>query len=984
MLSHLLILLSIALLMISLFRHGQIIGFGDNIFDLSPANELAKSFPAWSNRTDYFGAIDDGASWTLWFILLWPAERLFGPGITQAMVLFCLVAGAYLAFRCFMLELRVGWRPATASGFAYAINPLTLLILNNNYPLEWMLAAVPAIALVFAKAAKRRTESKSITFAVPLLCFLLVPILAANPALLALLLVALVAAHAAISVAAKIGASYARWLGLVSAYALACSLWWLIPSATRYLTAARIANTNAASYAWVVARATLLNAMRLNTLWEWRYSDYYPFAQKTDHNTLLYGAGFLLVAFLFIAPFAARTRAVRRRLSVPLFGALIALFLSKGLHPPLTILAEMFYRLPGAFLFREPTFKFGAVAIFLLAATSGFIFRLGQARVKHKDLLLVVCCSICMLSWWPAITGAIMRGSSGPALSGELGLPSTYYRVPRYWTTLASYLQQHAAGDGVLVLPADSFYDRDYKWGLYGADYLPMWLLPTRVWTIGTSMYTSSAALKTYSGLIARYLARGDSRLPQLLRELGVRYVLFRGDLTTRSPEDIWSKAFALRFAGQNSGRNFGPLKLIDLGTPVPQIFEQPSAITTGHLEPDVIQKLLPRSESQPLIQEEPKDKRRLTIRPQLDWAYLDQFGALNIRVVDPAARVMLADLKIAALAGRGDSCTLSHLAWHETSRPQNGALKVRLLRFTNVLLLPGFNGLAISCPRWQVPGFDEQQSGGIRRGQVVFGAARLLATKNASLPTRYGQPSPMYMYAHMRPLNSVVRPGGMFKVRGVPASTADLALLFHLRGAVGTRLCFAPVDASGSVASDLAVARCMAHQGIDSPLGISISSLDVVGSSPRGKIRPNISVSASNVCGSSPCTLLGAWVNTRVSAAGCAPRCRRDPIVSGRVPRLLRLLPGLLFVFPSPGNKIVGMLQAYSDTWRAFDVRTLEPVPHTVVNGWANGWRVSGPHPIVVINVLCVAQYAAVALALGLLAVLAIRAVRKTEKAQA
>jgi len=553
-------------------RPGQLIEGGDNFFGFDPLNELAKGFFVWNHFGNYLGGGWSSGTWATWLLVAALLTHTLGSEWAQLTMVAATLVGGWLGLYFLARELRVTRSAAAIGAWAYTINPWQQMFSGLNYPLNCLISLLPwyAMFLLRLRAPKRARGSY---LAIAALSLLLLCTVGANAGLV-------VVFFAGCGIATLLGAvstndltGYARRVATAFGITLAAASWWLFLIA-RHFIGARIATaTDPSGWSFVIERSSLLNNLRLNAIWGWDHPEYFPYAKSYDLNPLTYASGYLLYAALCYGLATARGR--RLRITRLLGGVtIVTIFLSKGLHPPLEFVNAFFYRLPLAALFREPTGKFPILTMLVLALALAYAVDALVARLRLRKktrlvpLLFAAPLAATAFSALYFVTGQQFHGYTLNYHANAVGLPPVYVSLPEYWQRLRTEMQRRSPADGILVLPADSYYQVDYDWGYDGADYLPNWLLPQHVLMPGLTGYTSEDRLQSVS---ARLLAGFHDRsilTGTMLRDLGIRYVLYRGDVSAaRDPFTAITPDDVMQTLPTATRTSFGPLTLFDART---------------------------------------------------------------------------------------------------------------------------------------------------------------------------------------------------------------------------------------------------------------------------------------------------------------------------------------------------------------------------------------------------------------------------------
>ncbi|MFI6501686.1 alpha-(1-_3)-arabinofuranosyltransferase family protein [Nonomuraea typhae] len=116
-----------------------------------------------------------------------------------------------------------------------------------------------------------------------------------------------------------------------------------------------------------------------------------------------------------------------------------------------------------------------------------------------------------------------------PVFNQGLAAPGSFKEVPLYWREAAAWLNRNAGDDGVLIVPGAKF--GEYLWGRPMDD--PMQPMFTGRWTTRQVTAAGSVGLSRLLDAVDQRLAAGHGSpgLTDVLRRMGVRYLLVRNDL---------------------------------------------------------------------------------------------------------------------------------------------------------------------------------------------------------------------------------------------------------------------------------------------------------------------------------------------------------------------------------------------------------------------------------------------------------------------
>jgi hypothetical protein len=485
----------------------------------------------------------------------WLVHLSGGSGVlAQRIWLSALVGAVLVAAAALVRALGFGPLAGAAAAVLYFFNPETLTdgAVNDVYLVtRVLLVALPAVLLAYGR--------ERITLWAALACFAVaapfVGLAYANPPLVAM--IAITTAATPLLAWVQFGRPAARRaLRLVlvgGAVLLAASAYWIVPDSVALVGVAAGKLSSLSAWAFTEQRATLANALWLNTGWGWRFTAYFPYAP--DFAGFPLGLVRLLLPLLAFSGLALRSptgeagwRLTRLR-GVIALSTLAVIILSTGTRPPGDVLFDpLYYHLPYGWLLREPGrfLMFAALGYALLAAvlvehwrhivpTNFWSVRAWPkslpSTVLPAGLALAAVVLVGLASAFPLWSGAVVPGP-------RQAFPSSHVTVPAYWLATANYLNTSGPPGSLLVLPPDNFYQMPYSW-YYGNDGFIANLVDRHVLDPSAQGYnTVSATLLDSVQLEASALLAHDwTEANRLLRALGTPLVLVRGDIVANFGE---------------------------------------------------------------------------------------------------------------------------------------------------------------------------------------------------------------------------------------------------------------------------------------------------------------------------------------------------------------------------------------------------------------------------------------------------------------
>ena len=335
------------------------------------------------------------------------------------------------------------------------------------------------------------------------------------------------------------------------------SAYWIIPLHIQTSIANIGQISSISSWAWTEGRETLRNGFWLNDTWGWIYHIYYPFAH-TYYDFPLNLLRFALPASAFAAltlrisktPKSADSNSFvsLKIAAVVSMTALIVVLISTGTNAPGALIFRALYSLPYGWLLQGPgrfLYVAGLCYAILVAITADWCWeRLKAKRIVNLTtdksfwsyipahyVAMVVAFLIIAAPAYPILTGAI-----APSYRGQ-GFPSVHVRVPGYWSSMATFLNERDRPGNLLLLPSSTFYQMQYSWGYYGTDGFVSDMISRNVLDVTPATYFSvNQELYSAVDLLSKsLLAHQWIMATRLLQAIGTSQILVRGDIVFNS-----------------------------------------------------------------------------------------------------------------------------------------------------------------------------------------------------------------------------------------------------------------------------------------------------------------------------------------------------------------------------------------------------------------------------------------------------------------
>lgn len=455
-----------------------------------------------------------------------------------------LFSGSALACLGLLRSLGLSRPGAVVGGLVYVFNPYVLTEASINPVFAMcllLLALLPGLLFAAARGLLRvRTVALLFAATMPLVGYAF-----QNPPLL--LMLAAVVVGALLLARPLVGpdgrARAWKALALASPPSLAVAAYLLLPIRFTARGSNSAALSDASSWAFTESRATISNALWLNTTWQWDFGVYFPYASQYQ-GVLLTTLGFGVPALSAAGAIVTRSRDRPRLVLVSccLAVTVAIVLLSTGTKQPGAPVFNALYGLPLGWLLREPGRFLMLVALADSVLIGIVIERLTvfaakryptpprHARIK-AGALGGVATLLLVLPSYPLFTGAVT-----PSHPHD-GFPATRVALPAYWSQLAGDLNTDATTGSILVLPPNDFYQMPYDW-YYGIDTFIANLVKRRVVNPVSQGYTPSNGqlVRTTADIATALLKHDFAQAGRLMDAVGVQSALVRGDIVHDFP----------------------------------------------------------------------------------------------------------------------------------------------------------------------------------------------------------------------------------------------------------------------------------------------------------------------------------------------------------------------------------------------------------------------------------------------------------------
>jgi hypothetical protein len=548
---------------------GAVIAQGDAppIFDASTI--LGKLLNPWNPVSEYFGRLTSTFSFALFLALEVVLDKTIGASYAQAMLLFVILAAALEGMRRCALQLGCGPAPSLLAGVLYVFNPFSQITLWTFVTGNIMQAMVPWYLLWIIQGLRtedrRRRQWLALVAITSTVAFM--PLVAITPQLLVefVLLLGLLAAIViwALGLGSRSGLVWAFRTALLAALA---SLWWFLPELLAFVGVQSARAFAPTDNTWIFARSSILNALRHNPAWYWGQPSYYPFAAQYDSNPLMYAAGFAPYVLMLGALLLCKGPFLRLARGFTMLTCACVLII-KGVHEPLAGLDRAVLSLPVAFLFQESG-GFSIVVLFCMILSAAVLFE----TLRRSERLRGAWPAVAALTTVSAAFASLLMLTGAIFPDFFTGVPSKYVRIPKAYEAAERFIDGAPGPGGILMLPADDSYQSSYSWGYYGSDVFADVVFRRRVLIPSKPLgYIANRLQASVSQIILALMRDRSTRLGPLLHDIGIRFVVLRGDVLTDQQFRIDEPTLRAALPGARIAA-FGSLVAFDLGAGRPRV----------------------------------------------------------------------------------------------------------------------------------------------------------------------------------------------------------------------------------------------------------------------------------------------------------------------------------------------------------------------------------------------------------------------------
>jgi arabinofuranan 3-O-arabinosyltransferase len=490
-----------------------------------------------------------------------------------------LFVGAGLAALGLLASLRMGPMASLTGTAVYVFNPYVITWVNtfDNYLAALVVVAAIPAALIAAGTGRlsARWSAALVAATTPLIGYAFL-----NPPLVGMIVVVLVAPPLVVAwVEGKDAAiRCVRALLLAIPLLLVASAYWTVPAFLHLSSGIPSAFTAVSAWTWTEGRATIRNALWLNTHWGWNFTEYFPYGGSYSVlplSLLRFALPAIAFSSLCLTQIAdrehrfLRDRQLRLAVAASTVAVLVIVF-STGTNPPGDTIFMPLYNLPFGWLLREPGRFLMLVALAYAVLTAilvdALLYKLSMSDLlserwpqlaASRFAIAPLSLGTAMLLGFPLYTGGFVPDTRPTLATWAVSARQTHVQMPAYWTEMARFADGLPVQGAVLVMPPDDWYEMPYTW-YYGTDAFIVQLFKRRVLVPNTQTYTpASSGLIGAVDLTAQSILHKDwGQAETLVTVLNAPLVLVREDIQAPFPNHSIPLPHALAEA-LNASPNF-------------------------------------------------------------------------------------------------------------------------------------------------------------------------------------------------------------------------------------------------------------------------------------------------------------------------------------------------------------------------------------------------------------------------------------------
>jgi len=541
---------------------------------------IARLFEPWTWGGSTLGEPSQLPSALPWAAVI-SLVRVFGGNLEVAQRIWytSLFIGAGLAALGLLASLRLGPIGSLAGTAVYLFNPYVITWVNtfDNYLATLVVVAAIPAALIAAGTGRlsARWSAALVAATAPLIGYAFL-----NPPLVGMIIAVLVTPPLVVVWVDGKAAGWRCMRALLLAIPLlfVASAYWTVPAFLHLSSGIPSAFTAVSGWTWTEGRATIHNALWLNTHWGWNFVEYFPYGGSYSVlplSLLRFALPAIAFSALGLAQLAdighrfVRNRQLRLAVAASTVAVLLIVF-STGTNPPGNAIFMPLYNLPFGWLLREPGRFLMLVGLAYAVLTAVLVDAL-RPKVPVWELLsgrqlnlaasrfaiAPTALGIAVLLGFPLYVGGFVPDTHPTLATWAVSARQTHVQMPAYWPEMARFADGLPVEGAVLVMPPDDWYEMPYTW-YYGTDAFIVQLFKRRVLVPNTQTYTpASSGLIGAVNLTAQSILNKDWRQAEtLVTALNAPLVLVREDIQAPFPNHSIPPPKALA-EGLNASPNF-------------------------------------------------------------------------------------------------------------------------------------------------------------------------------------------------------------------------------------------------------------------------------------------------------------------------------------------------------------------------------------------------------------------------------------------